>query len=634
MTGAAIQQTGNPRAETPDFSRAKDIFAQIVSVAQSAPSTTDFVRLVFRAVASNYKAVYAVMHVEVAGRVVSDDCHTGTQDPALWKTKTSQFLTQAQVLSKPKAKLFEAKDVSVRIALLSCPIADGEGKTIGAIAMVVPCKTREDAHEQLAEFRACTSAMSAGIGLLTLRQHQQPASAQTNDISGNIGTLATVSQRKGLHELAFAITNTLRSKLGCEQVALGRVHGKRARLLSISGFDKLSRRSPGVAAVADAMEECLDHGSTVVCQSTRDAKDPLDSDFRIHRAWQAEAQGATVASIPLATPTGIEAVISIRLMPGKQFSKDELAAIEKAVEPYALAIGLVDRATRSLVGHAVASAHHTARDFVNPASAARRLGCIACCLGAYWFATASIPFRVTVPAVVTPATMQHMVAPFDAPVAEIFVGAGDKVTQGQLLCKLDTRMIEIQRAEADANLKSVSMQADIARAAGELARAEQLSADIGVQEARRAMFDAQLEAASVRSPVDGVVMIDTVSDHIGQMLAVGAPMFQIAPTDSMRIELEVAESVAARIHTAKTAQFSSSAMPEEHYAMAINHRLPMAEVRNGRTVFVSYAEIEDGAVDWLRPGMKGVARVDAGERKAWWVVLRKAIDFANMRLWL
>lgn len=635
MSHMPIQQSGPPKRETPDFSSASDVFAGLTAVAHEAESARGYVGEAFRAIAKSYAAIYAVVYFEIDGRVVSDHWHTGNHDPSLWKEKTEQFLTQAQVLSKPRARVFETRDAAARIAILSCPIPDAQGRTKGAIALVVPCDSRDHAHEILADVRACAGVLSTVSAILSMRAVQTQTATPSSDISGVVGALASVSQRKSPHELAFAITNTLRSKVGAEQVALGRVRHNRVRVLSVSGFDKLSKRSPGVSAVADAMEECLDTGSTIVCQLQADVKDTLDTDYRIHRAWQSEAHGATVASIPLTHETGIAAILSIRLMPGKRFTQDELKAIETAVAPYGLALSLVDRATRSLVGHAAATVHSGAREFVNPASVARRLASIACCLGALWFAIASIPFHVTVPAVVMPKSIQHIVVPFDAPVAEVLVRAGDSVKVGDVLCTLGTRSLSLQRAEAVATLKSVRIQADIARAEGLMSRAEQLRAEADVQEARLAMLDDQIMSASMVSPVDGIVMTSSVSEHVGQMLSIGSPMFQIAPISSLRIELEVEESSAARVHDATGGRFSSAAKPEEHRAIHIDQRLPLAEVRDGKSVFVSYADIVDeDRVDWLRPGMKGVVRIDAGKRKAWWVVLRRAIDFANMRLWL
>ena len=55
-------------------------------------------------------------------------------------------------------------------------------------------------------------------------------------------------------ELAFAITNELRNKLGCEQVSLGMVRRGRVKVVSISGLDEVKKQSPGVAAMIGAME--------------------------------------------------------------------------------------------------------------------------------------------------------------------------------------------------------------------------------------------------------------------------------------------------------------------------------------------------------------------------------------------
>jgi hypothetical protein len=38
--------------------------------------------------------------------------------------------------------------------------------------------------------------------------------------------------------------------------------------------------------------------------------------------------------------------------------------------------------------------------------------------------------------------------------------------------------------------------------------------------------------------------------------------------------------------------------------------------------------------DWVRPGMEGTARIDAGSRAYPWIWTRRIVNWLRMRLWL
>ena len=74
--------------------------------------------------------------------------------------------------------------------------------------------------------------------------------------------------------------------------------------------------------------------------------------------------------------------------------------------------------------------------------------------------------------------------------------------------------------------------------------------------------------------------------------------------------------------------------PEHPFAVTVEKMIPLAEVdqREGN-VFVLKARFNDGAQPWWRPGMSGVARIDAGRRTIAWLLTHRMIDFIRMHLW-
>ncbi len=81
-----------------------------------------------------------------------------------------------------------------------------------------------------------------------------------------LGCVRTSSSHFAVSELAFRITNDLRMHLDCDLVALGVCRNKRVDVLSISKYDSISSRNPGVRSMREAMEECYDFCGPIVHQ--------------------------------------------------------------------------------------------------------------------------------------------------------------------------------------------------------------------------------------------------------------------------------------------------------------------------------------------------------------------------------
>jgi multidrug efflux pump subunit AcrA (membrane-fusion protein) len=81
------------------------------------------------------------------------------------------------------------------------------------------------------------------------------------------------------------------------------------------------------------------------------------------------------------------------------------------------------------------------------------------------------------------------------------------------------------------------------------------------------------------------------------------------------------------------AEFASAAAPDRTYDL---HRLtiaPSSTIVDEQNVFLGEANVEID-LGLLPPGMEGTARIDAGERSAWWVVTHRLTDWLHLNFWL
>ena len=226
-----------------------------------------------------------------------------------------------------------------------------------------------------------------------------------------------------------------------------------------------------------------------------------------------------------------------------------------------------------------------------------------------------------------------MAAPFEGPIGETFVRAGDFVTSGQLLVRMKTEQLE-------AELQSARTQLQIART--ELAQhsmsgtlSEMSLADSRAQIAQ-SLIDTiahQMKHAELRAPSDGYVLAEDLRPRVGEIVPLGEPLLQFASTDDWSVELHIPEYSAAWLKEEMPGEFAVNARPEEQLTFQIDQMDVMAGVVNGQNTFVARGHMNGTTSPWLRSGMQGSARINAGRQPAWWVWLHHVIDRIQMQVW-
>ncbi|MEM7576546.1 MAG: HlyD family efflux transporter periplasmic adaptor subunit [Planctomycetota bacterium] len=617
----------------------------MIALSQSAHAATcprELYGDAMRLLAESFHAVYAAVHVPDAAQPLTDYWHRGADAPQFWQQPANEALDGVLAQARPSARLYGAADSKLRVAFLAVPLLDTHRPGTGGLVLVVPCIDRNDAQTKLTRLRAITDTLPLLATSIDQRRARSRDEAQTADPNQNdalaqvanplLEALGSASGAKTLRQLAFTVTNNLRAKLGCDVVALGQVRGKKINVLSISGFAELSPRSPGVTTIASSMEEALDAGTTLVAQAGGfNDQDELRN--RLHAAWRRSANDAAVASIPLRLDDKVVAVISLRQPPHQAFDTEQLTRIEQAVTPYAAALVMVERATATLPTQIARGVKATTKAVFLPRSAPRAViyGLLAALT--IWFAFGSMSYRVHAICSVTPAVYRQVTTPFDGRIAEAFFMPGDAVKAGDLLAELDTTDLRRQHDQ-------LASQYEVQRIALDRALAESDTGQVRVASAELRAIGIELQAAAallhearIVAPADGIVVEGDLQTLVGQPVSRGTPLYRIAENDGMRLEMAVPDHASSSIGTGLAGRFALDARPDAGSDLRIARIRPAAEVREGKNVFIAEADVSD-APDWVRPGMQGVAKIEAGERPVWWITLHRAVDWFRLKFWV
>ncbi len=242
------------------------------------------------------------------------------------------------------------------------------------------------------------------------------------------------------------------------------------------------------------------------------------------------------------------------------------------------------------------------------------------------------------------------------------VDYNDQVHAGEVLARLDTDRLQAAVAESEAALASAQAKLEEARATEEesdlrldrvqhltqsslasqedltTARASVARARAGIASAKAAITEAgarlssdraNLDKATIRSPIDGIVLTRKVEP--GQTVAASLQtpvLFTLAETLA-RMELHVAvdEADVGQVQTGQSATFTVAAYPDRQFPATIEavHFAPTTTAEGVVTYEAVLSVANDDLV--LRPGMTATADIVVAKRDDVLVVPNTALRF-------
>ena len=249
-------------------------------------------------------------------------------------------------------------------------------------------------------------------------------------------------------------------------------------------------------------------------------------------------------------------------------------------------------------------------------------------------------------------------------VRKVYVDVNDRVKKGQVLVELDTAKLSDQVARSRATLAAAKarvtqVDATLKEAQGNLARLEEVSRlsggkvpsaaelDSGRAAVARAVADqlvaqanvaevtattstdaTNLSKASIRSPIDGVVLTRTVDPGNAVAASLQAvTLFTVAEDlAELRLQVNVDEADVGAVKVGQQASFTVSAYPTRKYPATITRVAFGSTITENVVTYVTYLDVDNTDLS-LRPGMTAAATITATERQDVLLVPSPALRF-------
>lgn len=604
----------------------RKITGLINDLAIRSESMASFYKRAAAAIVQGFQSPYGAISARFGAEVIEDYWHTGTTDPNFWKKPVQNMMDASMSEAQPMAQRFSSPNAELQIALISVILRDVSGSMIGVFTIVVRCSDEQPAsmYRELLESFAAQLAIGAS---------RIEAASRVPEKAAPDASMSKAANYTSGVEMAFALVSSLRTKLGCEMAAIGTADGPRVRIQAVSGFDEVSERAEATRLMCDAMGEAIDRGTTVVYQPSAHGAAAADDGYRVHKRWHDKLGGGSLISIPLNAGNDTTMVVSLRRRVELPFNTEEITTIETLMAPYAPAFGLLERANRSLYTHTRRSVTASVRGIMAPKAWGRKIAALAMTVVLGWVCFGTLDYSVSAPAVVRPSVVRHIGTPAQGVLLSVHATAGDTVQAGQVLAVFDDSELQVARSQLIAERRIAEINENLAISEGngvdaELARAEQELAQARLDEIER-----EIAQTRVVAPFDGQIMTGDLRSRIGETMALGTPMFEIAQLEDWTLDVEMPQRSAADLTPGKVGTFAPNARPEGTSDLQLTRVQPVARPVNGKTVYIAEAELQN-AHTWMKPGMEGMARVSFGRRPVWWVASHRLTDYFRTNFWL
>jgi RND family efflux transporter MFP subunit len=443
-----------------------------------------------------------------------------------------------------------------------------------------------------------------------------------------VNLTATLAAEPRFHGAALALVTAMATRFGCDRVSIGFVRRGRVRIEAVSHSADFGKQTNLIRAIGNAMDEAVDQQASVVYPELPGKTFVLRDQAELSRQFG----NGSICSIPLKGHQDIVGAITLERGANMPFDSETVELCESVAAIAGPLLEIHRREDQWLWKKVLASTRRTLGSLIGPRHMALKFGFVAIAALIAFLVYAEGDYRITAKTVIEPSTRQAIVAAFDGYLREAPVRAGDVVTKGQMIARMDDRDLTLERNKSESQLQQSQKQYYEALGSGNAAQVQILTSQIAQARAQLALLNDQLSRTEIIAPSDGVLVSGDLTHSLGAPVQRGQALFEMAPLDSYRIILQVDERDVDSIAVAQQGQLVLSGFVGDPLNFSVARMTPVSTAAEGRNYFRVEAQLEN-ASNRLRPGMEGVSKVYVDKRKLIWIWTHEISDWARLKVW-
>ncbi|NVK17782.1 MAG: efflux RND transporter periplasmic adaptor subunit [Methylocystaceae bacterium] len=443
--------------------------------------------------------------------------------------------------------------------------------------------------------------------------------------------LGTIQEDKKFKQAAMRLCNEAAALFKVDQVSLGwsGPYGKQVKVCAISNLETFDQRTNAIWELEAAMEECLDKEGEIIW----DHHQKNDELVRAHKAYGAVRSVGHLISVPLRIGSDCVGVLTCEDSK-TPFQESDAWKLRLMLEQCVRHLSFLEHRDKWVGEKVRRQFKRTFRTLLGVDKMAYKVAALAGVAVLAFLMFGQWAYKVDGSFALKAEQMVHLSSPIDGLIEEAPVRPGDIVHKGETLLALNTRELLLEQAKAYAKLARYKHEIEKARASYSLADMRIAQSAMDSAQAEVDQIKLRLENTLVKAPYDGVVVEGDLQVKIGAPLRTGETFMKVASLNKLYAEILVNERDIQDITLGQEATITFVGRPELNYRIRLAQIIPQAEVHDGQNVFTVKAELLDPSDDWWRPGMSGVAKIDAGDRSILWLLTHETLDYLRLHFWL
>ena len=421
-----------------------------------------------------------------------------------------------------------------------------------------------------------------------------------------------------------AFANGIARSWGCFRVSIGLIRTRRIIIKAISGVVDFDPRSALMVDIAQALEETATSASMIILPG----KDKDLAPPQGHMSLAAQLKQPALCSLPLVD--GEQVIGAILLERDHEFTQQEQLQLQRMallLTPIVAlkqleAMGSLQWASRFMKRHLQA--------LLGSSKLGLKLIIISLVAFLIWSSLYTQMFKVDAQAAIEARVQRAVVAYAPSYLSQVDKKAGDIVKQGDVLAKLDIDDLQLDRIKwvGERDKLTKEYRANLA---------QRDRSNIRILEARRSqaqsqidLLDAKIERATLRAPIDGVVVSGDLSQVVGSPVEQGQLLFEVASLEEYRLSLMVDEADIGWVQIGKEGNLRLRSLPNQSFPFLITAITPVSESGEGANLFRVEASLEELPTSF-RPGMRGFAKIEVEPRSIGWIWSRSFVNWFRMQ---
>jgi multidrug efflux pump subunit AcrA (membrane-fusion protein) len=441
--------------------------------------------------------------------------------------------------------------------------------------------------------------------------------------------LATIEAHDDFKAAAAAFATELAEIFDCDRVSVGLMGRRHVKVHALSHSTEFKANQGLLRDIGAAMEETIWQGSTLLFPQPEGAQPRVD---RAHATLAQRHGSQAICTVLLMRNGKAVGTMMFERNRAEQLARGEFTLCENIG---ALLGPLIERkhwSDRPWPIKILGALREAAAPIFGPGNRALKIG-VGSALVAL-IAAAFIPgdYRVSAPARLEGAVQRIMVAPGDGYLKQAYVRPGDRVKAGQLLAELADEDLKLEQRKAQSALAQLESSYGAALMKQDRTEVGIMFAKLEEARTQLDLVNIQLQRVKLTAPFDGVVITGDLTQTLGAPVKKGDSLMTMAPEHDFRVIVEVDERDIGDVHAGQPGSLALTALPGDASTLEVDRITPVATAGPGRNYFEVEAKLKVKNAE-LRPGLMGVAKIEAGSRSLLWILTHRVYGWLRLMVW-